>query len=147
MAVPSNLTNFSGAGRNGSSSANSLMQTASQKSPRYEGLLAAARAPKPKTPRTKELSLRPDTHAWGHFLSSLPFPISPRQFTLVSLLSFLLVIIIHPKCKAGWETPRKLAAAESAVPAVQSEKLTSGPVAGLTAPGAGVPDSLQNARV
>ena len=145
MDVPSNLTNFSGAGLQ---QFQFLDADSISKSPRYEGLLAAARAPKPKTPRTEELSLRPDTHAWSHFLSPLPFPISPRQFTPVSLLSFLLlVLIIHPKCKAGWETPRKLAAAESAVPAVQAEKLTSRPVAGLTAPGAGVPDSLQNARV
>ena len=104
------------------------------KPPRYQGLLAAP-APKPKTPRAESPSLGRERafSARGHFSPPLPIPISPRQFTLLCLLSFLLLILItHPKCEASLKTPRKPAAAERAVPAVQAEKLTSLPASPLS---------------
>lgn len=110
------------------------METASQN---VQGTKASSPRPllslKPHVPaespslgRERAFSVR------GHFSPPLPIPISPRQFTLLCLLSFLLVLITHLKGEAGLETPRKPVAAERAVPAVQAEKLTSLPASPLS---------------
>lgn len=94
VAVPSNLRNFSGAGRNGSSSANSLMQTASQNlrgtkvSSPPRGLLSR----KPRVPRSWASARSVLSPLWHTRLGSLLIPSSLSHFTQTvhSRLSFLI---------------------------------------------------------